>query len=86
MSNFKNILENIFFSQDTTTVTLSFDNNIYKDKNIYQLMTRFKNSLNKIGIHTMSFSPDTLLVSIVTTKDKLELLQKIVDDYKLKIV
>lgn len=82
MQDLKTILENIFYSQNSKTITLSFSGaKIDDDKDIYDTMDRIKIVLDSIGVDSVSFTPDALSMSIVTTDDKFDEIQKIAKDF-----
>lgn len=82
MNDLKTILENIFYSQENKSITLSFNGaKVDDDKDIYDTMERIKIVLSSIGVDNVSFTPDALSMSIVTTDDKFEEIEQIAKDF-----
>jgi hypothetical protein len=82
MNELKTILENIFYSQENNTITLSFSGaKIDDDKDIYDTMERIKIVLSSIGVDNVSFTPDALSMTVVTTDDKFDEVAQIAKDF-----
>jgi len=82
MQHIRTILENIFYSQENKTIKLSFDGSkISDDKDIYDTMERIKIVLSSIGVDNVSFTPDALSMTIVTTDDKFKEIEQIARDF-----
>jgi hypothetical protein len=87
MNDLKTLLENVFYSQENKTITLSFNGaKIDDDRDIYDTMERIKIVLSSIGVDNVSFTPDALSMSIVTTDDKFDEIEKIAADFGAAIV
>lgn len=80
MKNLKALLEKVFY-QDNLTVTLSFEGNPQAMENIIATFDKIKPILHNIGIDIMSFFPEAGCLTIITTKDKVDEIQKIASDF-----
>jgi hypothetical protein len=87
MQHIKSIIENVFYSQENKTITLSFEKSLNKDtKSIYEVMEQIKKVLNVAGVDNISFSPDSLKMTIVTKEDKLDEILKVANDFKADVI
>jgi hypothetical protein len=82
MQNLRQILENVFFTQENQTITLSFAGaEAQDDKSIYEIMEQMKGVLKSIGVDNVSYSPDTLSATVVTSDDKMDEVRQIAKDF-----
>lgn len=84
MQHIRTILENVFYSQENRTITLSFDK-IQGDKDIYNVMEQIKSVLKSVGVDNINFSPDSLKMTIIAKEDKFDEIEKIAKDFNATI-
>lgn len=84
MQHIRTILENVFYSQENRTITLSFDK-IQGDKDIYDVMEQIKSVLKSVGVDNINFSPDSLKMTIIAKEDKFDEIEKIAKDFNATI-
>jgi len=86
MQHIRTILENVFYSQENRTVTLSFDRiQNQDDKDIYDIMEQIKGVLKSVGVDNINFSPDSLKMTIIAKEDKFDEIEKIAKDFNATI-
>lgn len=89
MQHIKAILENVFYSQANRTITLSLEKSlgsIDDNADIYDTMEQMKNVLNSVGVDSISFSPDSATMTIVTTEDNVDKILKVAEDFKATVI
>jgi hypothetical protein len=82
MNNIRTLLENVFFAQESKTITLSLANSMTdSEKTVYEVMEKMKNVFKTVGIDNVMYNPDSLTLTVITTDDKEDEIRKIAGDF-----
>ena len=89
MKHLKELLENVFYSQENRTISLSLEKAAADsdgETDIYGLMDQIKSALRSVGVDNVTFNPEKLAMTIITKEDKLDEIQKIANEFNAIII